>query len=72
MAVLSEDYCEILAVLTDSDHGLRTGQVVAELGISTPIGPKRRRCVGNGGVRGAGLVGPTALAGCSHDRMMLV
>lgn len=34
-AVLPEDYCAILAVLEQAGHGLRAGQVAAELGIAT-------------------------------------
>ncbi len=33
--VLPDDYCDILAVLTEAGGGLRAGQVAAELGIST-------------------------------------
>ncbi|QIS23544.1 hypothetical protein [Nocardia terpenica] len=34
-AVLPEDYCDILAVLAETGHGLRAGQVAAEVGIAT-------------------------------------
>ncbi|MEC3920681.1 hypothetical protein [Nocardia sp. CDC160] len=34
-AVLPEDYCDILAVFAEAGHGLRAGQVAAEVGIAT-------------------------------------
>ncbi|AYF78538.1 hypothetical protein D7D52_37260 [Nocardia yunnanensis] len=34
-AVLPEDYCDILVVFAEAGHGLRAGQVAAEVGIAT-------------------------------------